>query len=184
MKPTQALQEEHEGILRILDILRAICEKMASHKTIQGEHLDQIMAFLRIFIDRCHHGKEERFLFPEISNANVPKKADIVDELMNEHAEGRKLVEQMGAALERFYRGDQEAPGVFMDAVDRYEDLIRNHIHKENTILFPQAEKKLSEERQNKMMSEFERLEEEEIGSGRHDQFHRQMENLSRIYLS
>lgn len=184
MTPTQALREEHDGILRMLDILRAICEKMASHKTIQGEHLDQVMAFLRIFIDRCHHGKEERFLFPEMSNVNIPKKADIMDELMDEHAEGRKLVEQMGAALERFYRGDQEAPGVFMDAVDRYGTMIRDHIKKENTLLFPQAEKKLSKERQSGMMEEFETLEEEEIGSGRHDQFHRQMDNLSRIYLN
>jgi hemerythrin-like domain-containing protein len=184
MTPTQALKEEHDGILRMLDILRAICEQMAYRKTIQGEHLDQVMGFLRIFIDRCHHGKEERFLFPEMSSANIPKKADILDDLMDEHAEGRKLVEQMGAALERFYRGDQEAPGVFMGAVDRYGTLIRDHIEKENTLLFPQAEKKISKERQSGMLEEFETLEEEEIGSGRHDQFHRQMDNLIRIYLT
>lgn len=184
MTPTQELQAEHDGILQMLDILRAISRKMASHKTIQGEHLDQVMAFLRIFIDRCHHGKEERFLFPEMDQLNIPKKADIIDVLTEDHAEGRKLVDLMGNSLERHYRGDQQAPGIFMDATERYDKLLRSHIKKENTLLFPQAEKKLSKDQQSAMMEQFETLEEEEIGSGRHDQFHLQMENLSRIYLS
>lgn len=184
MTPIQELRDEHDGIFHMLDIVRAICRKMASRKTIQGEHLDRVMTFLRIFIDRCHHGKEEKIFFPEMKHHPVPSLPDLFDELVKEHGVGRKLMEDMGAALERFYSGNQEAPDIFIEAAERYDALIRGHIQKENTFLFPHAEKELDQDRQAALMERFDQLEEKEIGSGRHDQFHRQMEQLSRIYLN
>jgi hemerythrin-like domain-containing protein len=45
-----------------------------------------------------------------------------------------------------------------------YVDLLQNHIKKEENILFPMANKVLSEEKQNEIFEEFEKIEEEAAG--------------------
>lgn len=69
--------------------------------------------------------------------------------------------------------------GVALKAVD----LLRHHITKENNVLFPMSEKILPEIRQEEMAEEFEKFEREKIGGGRHETFHRFMDELMGIYL-
>jgi len=53
-----------------------------------------------------------------------------------------------------------------------YARLLRLHINKENTVLFPLAERMLSDQEQEMIAAEFERIEEEETGAGVHQRYH------------
>jgi len=57
------------------------------------------------------------------------------------------------------------------------------HIEKEDNILFPMADMSLPEERQKNLSEEFESLERERIGIGKHEEFHRLLHNLKSFYL-
>jgi len=68
MTPTEQLKEEHEAIKLMLRILDKVCDKLESGEEVNPEHLDQILEFIKVFADKCHHGKEEDLLFQQLLN--------------------------------------------------------------------------------------------------------------------
>ena len=95
MTPTQALKDEHEGILTMLGVFEKILGIMASPASIPAQHLSNILDFFKEFIDTCHHGKEEKFLFPALQKAGIPREGGPIGVMLTEHETGRKYVRQM-----------------------------------------------------------------------------------------
>ena len=178
MNPTEELKAEHEGILRMMDILQAVVGKMGSLKEFPGGHINQIMEFLKVFVDKCHHGKEEEFLFPALEKAGIPKEGGPIGVMLEEHQRGREIIGKMSASLDNI-----NAKSAFSEAAESYIELLRQHIDKENNVLFPMADQRLSQKRQDQMSEEFEQLERERIGEGRHEAFHKLLEDLALIYI-
>lgn len=56
MKATDELKKEHEGIELMLRVLQAVADKFRQDKLVNTEHMDGILEFLLIFVDKCHHG--------------------------------------------------------------------------------------------------------------------------------
>jgi hemerythrin-like domain-containing protein len=52
----------------------------------------------------------------------------------------------------------------FLEAANGFINLLRQHIHKENQILFPMAEQALTEDDKEKLLEAFARVNNEEIG--------------------
>ena len=66
MKAIEELKNEHRGIQLMLRILDQIGKKAENGHTVDQGHLSKILEFLTVFVDKCHHGKEEDFLFPAL----------------------------------------------------------------------------------------------------------------------
>ncbi|MEW6671838.1 MAG: hemerythrin domain-containing protein [Thermodesulfobacteriota bacterium] len=184
MTPTQVLKAEHEGILTMLGVFEKIRGIVASSASIPAQHLDEILVFFKEFIDTCHHGKEEKFLFPALQNAGVPREGGPIGVMLTEHETGRKYVRQMREIKKKLSAKSSEARSEFAETAGNYIELLRNHIHKENTVLFQIADKVLAKTEQNRLVEQFNRLEREEIGEGRHESFHSLIDTLSRTYGS
>ena len=92
--------------------------------------------------------------------------------MLHEHEEGRELIRAMGEALGGYQRGDGKA-------ARRYTALLREHIPKENDILYPMADEALRGE-DERLMERFEKVEEERMGRGAHDWYHALVEELAR----
>ena len=54
---------------------------------------------------------------------------------------------------------------------------------KEDTVLFPMADSRLSQKKQKELLQGFEDIERERIGSGKHEEFHRLLDTLEVTYL-
>jgi len=63
-----------------------------------------------------------------------------------------------------------------------YTELLLTHIDKEDNVLYPIAEARLTAETQAALSAAFERIEEERVGHGRHEAFHALMDRLSVDY--
>ena len=63
MKATEQLIQEHQGIMLMLNIMNKVADKIEKAKELNKEHTEKIIEFLKIFADKCHHGKEEDILF-------------------------------------------------------------------------------------------------------------------------
>jgi hemerythrin-like domain-containing protein len=63
----EQLKNEHKGIKMIFHVLRKMCESLKFEQTLDTDHFEGILEFPQIFVDKCHHGKEEDLLFPAIS---------------------------------------------------------------------------------------------------------------------
>lgn len=183
MKATQQLKAEHEGIRLMLGILGEICRRVESSEEVNLHHLEGILEFLRVFVDRCHHGKEEEFLFPALESVGILKEGGPIGQMLAEHEQGRQLVGQIGRCLPTGTNEEWASRTKFCETSRKYIELLNQHIEKENQVLFVMADTRLSEIQQEKLFDEFEKLEEEKIGLGKHAEFHRLLDELAGIYV-
>jgi hemerythrin-like domain-containing protein len=183
MKATEQLQAEHEGIKLMLRILEAICLKLDAGEKVNPEHFNKIIEFFRVFVDKCHHGKEELLLFPVMEAAGVPKQGGPLGVMLAEHDIGRGHVRGMAEALERYKSEGGEAAGLLATHSREYAALLTAHIEKEKNVLFPMADAHVPSSKQDELYEEFEKLEAERIGPGVHEEFHRLLDELAKRYL-
>lgn len=183
MKPTEQLKDEHQGIKLMLKILRKACEKMHGGTEVPHEHLAHMVEFFRVFVDKCHHAKEEEFLFPAMHAAGIPGVEGPIRAMCEEHERARGFVRAIADAAARCRAGDRKAPARIVAEAQAYRDLLIPHIEKEETVLYPMADEGLSGETQEALVEGFERIEKEKIGAGTHERFHETMRHLQGVYL-
>lgn len=184
MKPTELLKEEHQGVKLSLKILEKLCLKISQEQNAEDvAALNQLIDFFRVFVDRCHHAKEEEILFPALLEAGLPKAGGPVQVMLQEHELGRELVSGMDLVLKNFQAGKSKDLDELIDAAKRYIQLLTDHIAKEDNVLYPIADEKILEEVQEKMIESFEKIEADRIGEGRHEQFHAMLKEFHNKYL-
>ncbi|MCR4393544.1 MAG: hemerythrin domain-containing protein [Dehalococcoidales bacterium] len=184
MKLTDSLREEHEVIKQMLDVIEIIIKKLETGSVIDFNDLEQIINFITIFTDKCHHGKEEDILFVAIEEAGIPKEGGPVGVMLQEHDMGRFYVRNMRESIEQLERGNQAYIQKFVENARNYTGLLRNHIYKENNVLYPLAEMHISEEKQQQIIKEYEKLETERIGTGTHEKMHTLVMQLKDKYTN
>jgi hemerythrin-like domain-containing protein len=184
MIPTEELKQEHQGILLMLRILEKVAAKIESGEKIDLDHLERIVDFFRVFADKCHHGKEEDLLFPAMEKCGIPKDRGPIGVMLMEHQEGRGYIRGMADALARYKKGDPSALEGFAKEARRYGNLLTQHINKEDQVLFPMGERVLPKDVQAKLAEGFEKIEVERMGVGTHEELHRLLDKLEKIYLN
>ena len=182
MKATQQLKDEHEGVRVMLNILDRIGRQLELAGSLNNDHFEGIIEFLRGFVDKCHHGKEEDLLFPALVAAGVPQEGPIAV-MLREHETGRNYVKAISNAHAGYVAGDKSSSTDIVQNVRGYISLLRDHIDKENNVLFVMADSRLPAKKQEELFEGFERIEEERIGTGKHEEYHGFIEKLSGIYL-
>lgn len=179
MTPAEQLKEEHEGIGLMLTILEKVCAKMEAKEKVDQAHLERIVEFFKIFVDQCHHGKEEELLFPAI----IPMEGKLIGILLGEHSQGRSYVRAMGQGFTRMEKFDSNAAAEYAANAQKYIALMIQHIQKENDVLFPMLDSLLAKKKQEELVEGFEDLERTKIGEGTHEKFHKLIFELKEIYL-
>jgi hemerythrin-like domain-containing protein len=175
---TQILRKEHDAILKMIEACEKTAQQLERGDPIRAEVLGNLQEFFQLFADRCHHGKEEDLLFPLLEAKGLPRIGGPVGVMLMEHDEGRRLVRAMGEAAKAYAGGDQSVRKQWADAAQQYAMLLRQHIMKENEVLFVMAERLLSEEEQRRLAQAFEMMEAEKIGAGTHERLHKMMDKL------
>ncbi len=183
MKATEELKKEHRAVKTAMAILDTICTQIEHQEPFEVRHLEQLLDFIRVFTDQCHHGKEEDILFPAMEAAGVPGEAGPIMVMLNEHETMREYIRNFAGALEAYNEGDETATQDITENVRAYLGWLDEHIEKEDNILFAIADQHLNAQRQEELYEEFEKLEEERIGSGVHEQFHHMLHTLREQYL-
>ncbi|HNX22580.1 MAG TPA: hemerythrin domain-containing protein [Spirochaetota bacterium] len=176
---SQDLRHEHDAILFSLKILGEISNRVESGKDVPPHDIISIIDFLKLFADKCHHGKEEGLFFPALEDVGVPKQNGPIGVMLAEHTMGRDFIRQMRESVtDNSYMKDE-----FVKSAQGYISLMRAHIEKENTVLFPMGDAKLSDSKQKELIDAFEKFEEEVIGKGKHEELHKQLHDFETKYL-
>ena len=165
-KATEDLRHEHEAILYVLQILEKAMASGDKGNDGMLKFYGELVHFLKIFADKCHHGKEEGFLFPALSEKGVGSERGPIGVMLEEHRLGREYIAQMSDAGE-----SKNLPAVTAAAV-RYRELLINHIEKENKVLFVMADNLLDDKTQEALFEKFEEHEESVVGHGVHEKLH------------
>ena len=167
-KPTEILSDEHRVIERVLDALQRLTAVPVNPSL---EQWRKALEFFRHFADQCHHFKEEKVLFPALEEHGIPREGGPIGMMLAEHEEGRGHVRSMIDAMERVAQGNGAASTTLMDHARAYVTLLREHIQKEDDILFRMADEVIPEEEQRRILKDFENHEAEEMGAGAHEKY-------------
>jgi hemerythrin-like domain-containing protein len=177
-QPTQILRQEHEAISRMLDAADLAGDRLERREPMRPELLEGMAEFFELFLDKCHHGKEEELFFPALAKKGMTVEGGPIGVMLEEHTQGRTLAARMKQLAARYKSGDAEAGVEWAAAAKEYSQLLRDHILKENTVLFPMAEGLLSPSEEEALAAKFEQLEEEKMGRGTHERLHQRMAGI------
>lgn len=181
MKAVDALMHEHRVIERGLTVLEVIAERLNRNEAVRGDKVEGLLDFFRVFADQCHHGKEEGLLFPEIEAKGIPKEGGPIGVMLHEHDEGRNLQRQMREAVSDL--SNEANRQKFVAAARDYIALLRQHIWKEDNVLFQMARQVLTEADDERLIRQFEQHEHENIGEGVHEHYHRLVHELEAEFV-
>ena len=167
-KPTEILSDEHLVIERVLDALQRLTAVPVNPSL---EQWRKALEFFRHFADQCHHFKEEKVLFPALEEHGIPREGGPIGMMLTEHEEGRGHVRSMIDAVEQVAKGNGAASTTLLDHARAYVTLLREHIQKEDDILFRMADEVIPEDEQRRILKDFENHEAEEMGAGAHEKY-------------
>jgi len=166
--PTAVLVQEHDLILQALDALEAALGRLEAGGAPDRGYFEKAVEFLRTFADKCHHGKEEDLLFKAMVSRGFPLQGGPIAVMLSEHESGRAFIRGMAEAAVRL-DADPAALRQLIASGRGYIQLLRAHIAKENSILFPMADQVLTPEGQAQLAEAFDRFEAQETGAGVHE---------------
>ena len=160
---TQTLVDEHRLILRMIALMErnAVRTKDGSYSNWQF-YLDGV-DYIRNYADRFHHAKEEDVLFAALVNNGMPRENSPVAAMLMEHEQGRAYVRGMEAAFNEAMAGLPGRESAIAENALAYAALLRDHIAKEDDILYPLAERVIPESARPAIVAEYQRA---EMGSG------------------
>ena len=180
MTATETLNHEHKIILMVLDAAEKEIESIRGTGKIHRQTIEKMLDFFRNFADHCHHAKEEKHLFVKMKEKGMPDNSGPIFVMLTEHNQGRSRLNAIAEVLGTASEGSASAIQTVIDNLSGYVELLRNHILKEDNILFPAADKMFTPEDQKELMVSFEKVEAEEIGVGIHEKYHQIAHDLAK----
>ncbi len=180
MIATDILMEEHQVIERVLTSLEAAAEKTLAGKPARPGFFLEAARFIKGFADGCHHKKEEGVLFKTMNDYGVPAEEGPIAVMLSEHEQGRAYTRAMREAAEKWEAGDASAAADAARNALAYAGLLRQHIWKENGILFPMANEAIPLDQHDEVARGFDQVEHEETGPGVHEKYLAIAEALAR----
>ena len=148
---TQNLENDHVYIIRLIDVM----EKMVLNCATDTAHMELVVNLIKTYADGFHHAKEEQVLFPLLEEKGFSKVHGPVAVMLHEHVEGREFVKGISQRIDVYKAGNVSALPEIYQYMQGYVDLLREHINKENNVLFKLADKALSSDEQLELLNKF-----------------------------
>lgn len=183
MKATEILMQEHRLIERVLDCLEEAAGRLEDEEEIDPGFFIDAAEFIAGFADGGHHRKEEDILFVAMTARDMPADIGPVAVMLHEHEEGRRYTAGFRGAAEQMQNGNADASAdVIRNAFD-YVNLMREHILKEDNVLFPMAEQVIAEDEMQQVSQAFMQILSGDKESGEIEKYQALVTKLNR-YLS
>ena len=175
--------QEHRLIEQVLDCLEEAAGRLEDGEKIDPDFFIDAADFVAGFADGSHHRKEEDILFVAMTARGMPGDTGPVAVMRYEHEEGRRFTAGFRSAAEQMKTGDTGASvDVIRNAFD-YVNLLREHILKEDNVLFPMADQVLADDERLQVSREFERILAEDEKSGEFARYQALVDKLT-TYLN
>lgn len=171
MDPIEILMNEHRLIERVLDAIEIAADELERGRRVRPGLFLEAADFLAGFADGCHHHKEEDVLFPAMVEGGMPPGGGPIAVMLDEHEQGRACIRVIRDRAGRLEAGDATSVRQLVAGVRAYVALLRDHIAKEDEVLFPMAGQVLAADRLARLGEEFNRIVRAEADGGAHQRF-------------
>ena len=93
MLPIGLLMKEHRLTEDMMELVVAEKERVRTSGRIDLSFIGKMVDFIRVYVDQCHHGKEEDILFAALKNKKIAAEhRKIMEELIEEHKQARSVI--------------------------------------------------------------------------------------------
>lgn len=150
--PVMDLMSDHR---RIEAVMSALEKQLLAGDSFPAEFIGKALTFFVEYADGFHHLKEEEYLFPAMADRGVPVECGPIGVMLHDHAIGRQLLSGIRSRLEEASRGDPNAQTAVRVYATQYIDMLRQHIWKEDNVLFSIAQRVLDEQAADSVAEEF-----------------------------
>ena len=157
-KPTDMLKEEHQHVLQKLDDLEDIISRLDKKEEISAK-LRELASFFETDF-WVHFTKEEEALFPEIEKF-IPRNDSPTGMMLVEHEDLRNTNKEFQVAVTEYF-GASDSAGVkrtIQEHGSQFIEVLRQHIDKEDNILFIMAEMHLDQVQLDRVAKLFDEIE-------------------------
>ena len=166
MEAIEILMREHRAIERVVEALDAAADRLEDGTSVRPGFFLEAAEFFAGFADGVHHRKEEDVLFDSLVEGGLPAGQGPVPVMRSEHEEARALTRGLREAARRLDGGDPGARSQVIAQARRYSALIRDHIAKEDQVLFPMAAGLLTPKAATTVLEGFRRQERDDARDG------------------
>ncbi len=158
MKAIQQMTLEHERIGTVVRALEAEAATLAAGGDPDTKKLHQAIEFFRVYADDRHHQREEVVFFPALIRRGVPPQGCPLGGLSNGHGTGRELISRLEMQLTTCGDRTEGCRDELRQTLEEIVKFYRHHLWMEDEMVFPMAERFLTEDDDRAMMEEFEKL--------------------------
>jgi len=113
----------------------------------------------------------------------IPVEGGPIGVMLSEHDHGRNFTKGIEDAVNRVLGGDESAKQDIIGNAKNYTQLLSNHIHKEDNILYPMGNNVFSSEDQEYIEKQFDRVEKETIGEDIYQKYLNMVEDLEKQFV-
>jgi len=152
-KTSKILVEEHKNILKVADAIEKECNELKKGKGVDENFFKKAVYFIRNYADKFHHAKEEEILFKEMLKDSVQEcmHCNPIDQMLQEHDIGRNFVKGIIEGM------DKKNKNKIIESGNGFVQLIREHIFKEDHVLYPMCDEALNKKVQSSMLKKFDK---------------------------
>ena len=168
-RPLTILMNEHRLIEQALGSLETCALEVDGGLALERAVARDYAAFLKGYADAWHHGKEEEILFRRMVERGFSAESGPVAVMLHEHRQGRELVGRIAAVAEAEGAVGDAERAAFLAASRGFVPLLRQHIQKEDNILYPMSERVLTPAEFETMLADFEAFERSAGADGTRD---------------
>jgi hemerythrin-like domain-containing protein len=169
-RPIEKLKTEHALIGKVLDAFDRWAEALLLEGKEDRLTLKRFLSFLTDFVDGAHHIKEEKVLFAVMKKHGFSGEEGPIAVMCHEHEEARALMRDLAKLATQSEAWDKENCRDINNLATTYVTLHRNHIEKEDYILYPLAERRLPAQAWKEIAEAFADIDEENECSGMYDE--------------
>jgi hemerythrin-like domain-containing protein len=156
MLPVGPLMIEHRLIERMVRLMEKESDNIEKIEKVDVDFIDTAVDFLRVYADKCHHGKEEDILFTQLTRKPmIPEHKRTMDELLEDHVLARKTVGALVDANQTYRKGDMAATAEIVKRLKILTDLYPKHIRREDKGFFVPCMDYFTKEERDAMLSDF-----------------------------
>jgi hemerythrin-like domain-containing protein len=140
------IQDEHASLAAMLRSMTQLLERGPAEDSQQFFEVMRAMLFyIEEFPEKLHHPKESNLLFPKVAK-KAPEVRGAIDRLERDHLHSEKAAQDLLHLLLAWELLGPSRKSAFVDAFGPYAESYLDHMHLEETIIFPAAKTALSDE--------------------------------------
>lgn len=129
------IREEHHALSVLMQLLQRLLTDIENrHAEPDFALLATALYYIDDFPERCHHPKEDAYLFDALRRRTAEFNA-VLDELQADHVRSRQMMDYMERGLVHYQAGARDGLARFKKAVDAYALMLREHMESEERLI-------------------------------------------------